>query len=531
MSCFNPMPLYANPPFRGLRLAASLGDGYTVRLNWYKAIPDRTDYTLAYNLYYSSIREDVFTEGIKYVVIDPNQVDGYIRELKPGDVYYFAVRATEFESSRVNLSQLPMAEGYRTYPAGELLTNMAFDSTYIHVRDVELFPNYGIVQVGAEIIGYSSRDLVDGYLITSVAERGLYGTEPRLHTTDGYDGVRWYDDPLVNYFKGFEDDNVAVETEHNAFDAKYAWNSIDGYKAINNDGILGIDPQPVEDSQEDFLRYCFSGYRRTHPADLLAGKCIGTYYGGEQCCADGYDGVARRIRGLTFQDHNNQREEILLETTGEPVVLVRRQWSGNTSIHYTNTRENTAYRGLDNHGTHMVTGYEQFFNSRRSDGRIMVRFGPAKEDLIRTEAGLESEMTFECWTMAFPPIRDSDFLIRFYEDGAEEFRYEVIDVTRNKTVLLETGAQKFTVKRVRKTDPIYQFGTIRDTSTIPTDVYTSLAGNASIVPHLHRVRINEGIVTLSQINQTTSINEGHNHPVRNGVVEVVLGHSHDLMLP
>lgn len=531
MSCFNPSPVYANPPFRGLKLAASLGDGYTVRLNWFRAYPDRNDYTIAYNVYYSTIREDVFTEGIKFVITDPLQLDGYVRNLKPGDVYYFAVRGTEFETNRVNLNSLPEAEGLKTYPAGALLTDMTAVTTQIHVQDVELFPPYGLLQIGAEILAYTSVDLVDGYLITSLADRGLYNTEPRLHTTDGYDGVRYYENPLVNYFKGFEDDNVAVEMEHNHFDGKYAWNSIDGYKGIIQEGIINTDPGPVEDSQQDFLRYCFSGYRRTHPADYLAGKCIGTYYGGEQCCADGYDGIGRRVRGLSFQDHNNQREEILLETTGRPVVLVRRQWSGKTSVHYENTRENTAHRGLDNHGTHMVTGYNQFFNPRRSDGRIMVRFGPAKEDLVRTDAGLESEMTFECWTMAYPPITDSDFIIRYYEDGTEEFRYEVIDVTRNDTVLIETGAQKFTVKRVRKTDPIYQFRVIADTATIPTEVYTSLSGNDAIVPHLHRVVVNEGTLTLAQINQTTSQQEGHNHPVINGVVQTVLGHTHAIIFP
>ena len=531
MSCFNPSPVYASPAFRGIKLAASLGDGYTVRLNWYKAQPDRSDFTVAYNIYYSTINEDVFTEGVKYVVPDANQVDGYVRDLKPGDVYYFAVRGTEFETGVVNLTALPQAEGQYTYPSGVLLSNIQFDTTSIPVQDVELFPAYGLVQIGAEIIGYSSIDLVDGYLISSIAQRGMYGTEPRLHTTDGYDGVRYYEDPLVNFFKGWEDGNIAIALEHNRFDGRYAWTQQDGYKQKNDDGILGIDPAPVDMSQEDFVRYCFSGYRRTHPADLLAGKCLGSYYGGEQCCADGYDGVARRIRGLSFTDHNNQRQEILLETDGEPVVLMRRMWKGNTSIHYTNTTENTAERGLDNHGTHMVTGYDQFFNSRRSDGRIMVRFGPAKEDLVREDAGLESKIVFECWTMAFPTLRDSDVIIRFNEDGTEEFRYEIADVTRNRTVLTESGAQKFTAVRIRKTDTVYQFRTIRNTATIPTEVFSGLSSSASIVPHLHRVVINEGITSLSQVNQTTSVGAGHNHPVINGVIQVVLGHTHDLILP
>jgi hypothetical protein len=267
---------------------------------------------------------------------------------------------------------------------------------------------------------------------------------------------------------------------------------------------------------------------------MLAGKCIGSYYGGEHFCADGYDGVGRQVRGLTFQDHMNQREELLLETDGRPCMLFKRMWEGKVSNTYINHRENTAHRGLDNYGTSMVHGYEQYFNDRRSDGKILVRFGPTKENIKRDEAGLENEFVVQCWTLVIPAIKDGDFIIRYDLNGVEEFRYEIIDVERNDTVLEGTGGQKFTAVRVRKTDPIYQVRAIHDTATIPEEVTTSIgmvSGPGGIPPHVHMIKINENITNVNQVNQTTSVMQGHNHPVISGEVQEVLGHTHTIVLP
>ena len=53
MGCFNPIPTYANPPFAGIKIASSLGDGYTIKIDWYQAYSQRLDYNVAYNIYYS----------------------------------------------------------------------------------------------------------------------------------------------------------------------------------------------------------------------------------------------------------------------------------------------------------------------------------------------------------------------------------------------------------------------------------------------------------------------------------------------
>ena len=208
-------------------------------------------------------------------------------------------------------------------------------------------------------------------------------------------------------------------------------------------------------------------------------------------------------------------------------------WSGKQSRHTSSTRENTTYRGIDTYGTSLVTGYEQYFNPRESDGKILVRFGPTKEDLKREEAGVENSYIANCWTLVTPTITDGDFIIRFNQDGTEEWRYEIVEVDRNRTMLFESGAQKFTAIRVRKTDPIYQVRSIRDTGTLPSEVLTSIGmviGPGGIPAHMHRCVVSEKTTSVHQINQITSIDQGHNHFVTNGVVGTILNHTHKILL-
>ena len=100
----------------------------------------------------------------------------------------------------------------------------------------------------------------------------------------------------------------------------------------------------------------------------------------------------------------------------------------------------------------------------------------------------------------------------------------------------DSGGQKFTAQRVRKFDPINEWRAIRDTSTMPRVVTTSVGfvpGPGGIAPHTHDIVVSEKIIALTQVNQTTSVNPpvgqgAHNHPIINGVVQMVLGHTHNI---
>lgn len=517
----------------GLRTVTNLGDGYSIFLEWHTSYQIPNVWELVYNLYWSTEQQNVFSDGVKFVA--RNQTSTTIRgNFKRGDIYYFAVRAAVHEPGTLLYNQLPQVDGLYMYPEAALRENISATDTIIPIDDASIMPSSGIVLIHAEPIAYSAVDLVNNNLILfSIDQRGVYGYEPRMHTTDGYDGVHQFEDSFVRIWRGFEDGNNAIALEEIRFDNQYARTNEDGYRdrvdIVTSQSNLDV----VDNNNAGFPSYDYAGWDRVHMSDYLSGNCVGTYFGGEYGCSDGYESDTA-LRGLGVQDHMLMREEYLLELTGEPVVLFKRMWKGKESQHHDSIRENTAYRGLDNFGTTLVSGYEQYFNPRRSDGKILVRFGPTKEDFKREEPGLENVFIPSCWTLVIPSIQDGDFLIRFNQDGTEEWRYEIIDVERNRVLLQETGQQKFTAIRVRKTDPIYQVRSIRDTSMFPTELLTSIsmiAGPGGIPPHAHRVIVNEGITSVGQINQMTSVAQGHNHPVQNGIVSVVLGHSHEIILP
>jgi hypothetical protein len=519
----------------GLRTVVCGGDG-SITLEWHKEYLTPNNWDLFYNLYWSTKLETVYSDGVKFV-LKPNTQSSYLSitisdsEFIPGKTYHFAVKGSGHEKNTLLFDQLVSSNintSLKIYPEAFLVRNMSAVDMIISVNDASVFPQAGIVLIGAELISYSNIDLVTNSLI--VSERGSYGYQPRMHTTDGYDGVRRYNDSLVRLWKGWEDSNTAIGMATIRFDEKYARTNQDGYREridiLTGTSNLGV----VDAANAGFPAYDQAGWDRTYIPDYLSGKCIGTYFGGEYGCADGSecDGA---VRGLSLQDHMNMREEYALEITGEPVVLFRRQWSGKQSQHTSSTRENTTYRGIDTYGTSLVTGYDQYFNPRRSDGKILVRFDPTKEDLKREDPGIENSCIPNCWTLVTPTIKDGDFIIRFNQDGTEEWRYEIIDVDRNRTALQESGRQKFTAVRVRKTDPICQVRSIRDTSTLPSEILTSIGmvpGPGGILAHMHRITLVNGIC----LSQLTSVDQGHNHQVdSNNIVGNVLGHSHNIIIP
>jgi hypothetical protein len=532
--CTFTKPMYAPNRKGGCEIAASKGDGYSIHIIWDQAAESVYGYELGYNVYYSTIREDVFTEGVKLVSIDDpsdDTFDGYVLDLTPGDVYYFAVKATQHDPAVFNFALLPNGfPGFKIYPEGLLLANIDELDMIIQISDIGQFPAFGVVQVGTEWIRYISKDIPSSSLI--VAERGFLGTNVRIHNTDGYDGVETRD-PIVKFWAGEEDDNLRVQQATASFSyPNIPFTRADGY-AVKQD-LITTNLGASDADMSDFPRYDFVGWHRTDPVRLLRGECIGTYYGGENFCADGYLGINRQLRGMSINEQAARREEVLLDAWGEPCVLVRRLWEGIRCSCVMQTNEQAEYRCVFCFGTGIIGGYQQFFNPRKSDGRIRVRFDPTQEDFKMENAGLENVFLPNCWTIVYPSIKDRDFLIRFDENGVEEFRYEILNVTRNILSEGKSGAQKFVAQRVRRTDPIYQWHSFRNTAARPETISTSiglLAGpNGTSIPHMHTVVINENIMAVSQINQTTSMSNGHTHQVISGIIQEAVGHQHSIIL-
>ncbi len=653
------MPFYPTPVRSGTFNVASLGDGYTISVSWRQAVPTVPANKIAYHIYYATVKNDVFTEGVKYVSIDDSLVANIIG-LIPGQNYFFCVRPVEYDGDLQDLTDLPIAyDNLRFYPSSLLSSDITSTDLTIPLLDVEGFPSTGIVRIGVELVQYLAVDsmnntlvvmggsagtpatfvdqgggdfytsaitntgdgyinsltaiplsnalsetwnilcvsvqrtilnaplpatakfiaigsisggLLDGYgnpfiwtandTVTSngifsfsieetttfvegdsfkiivdgatpgtTGGRGFNGTSASLHTTDGYDGRRFWD-ALVSLFTLGESsawDSISVCQSRFEY-PDYQYTVADGYHQVTKD-LLNSDYTQDDAANMDFPMYDFAGYHRTDPVQLLDGTCVGSYIGGEMGCIDKYGNV-QMLRGFSLQDQNSQRQEVLLSVDGRPAILIKRSRQGITCSCYLPSSEYADDRCPKCYGTKFVFGYEQYFNPRRSDGRILLRQGPTAETNKMTEAGLESEFPLDLWTLNVPTIHMRDVLVFFDVTGVnEEFRYEVAEVTRNQTILGMQGGQHLKAIRIRKTDPAYQIRVFHDSSMFPSKLNTSIGFVAGIPPHTHEIVISEKITSVNQINQTTAVSQGHNHPIVNGVVMEVLGHTHTIILP
>jgi hypothetical protein len=535
------LPYYLNPNINGLLSANSNGDGYSITLKWATAYPTIPGNKIAYNIYGSSdIAPDFSTEffNVSPILIS---LDGYtsvkIIDLTPGQPYHFAVRAAEYDPLFFDLHNLPSAySNLYVYPQSPLAEDITTTSSIISLIDTSDFPqnSSGTVKIGSELINYSSIS-GNNLILTNISlQRGFNNTVVNIHNTDGYDGYVYWSPVVIFWPVQSEEQNTKVFECWNRFDInQYAFTITDGYKQITKD-ILTTDTSGSDAINTGFPAYDFSGYHRTDPALILSGACIGSYIGGQTGCADSNTGVGMQVRGISIQDANTQRQEVLLSLTGEPVCLVNREWTGITCYCMLPSSEYPDARCLNCMGTGIVLGWKQFFDPRRSDGRIMVRFDPTVDDLVSTDSGLESTLQPNCWTLTVPTLKDRDFIVRFDEIGNEEFRYEILNVTRNKTLLNNTGAQKFVAQRIRKTDIIYQVNVFRNTAQFPRTLTTGISNSLGIPSHSHTFVVNEGSIVNMQ--QLTGVAAGHQHQILIGqdgklYVSTVVGHSHTLTFP
>jgi len=643
------MPFYPNPVRAGTDAVTALGDGTTINIKWFQAEHSVRTNKIAYQIYYSTIKEEVYAEGPKYVSID-GALQANIIGLTPGQEYFMAVRPLEYNPAIYNLTTLPVAhDNLRYYPNSILSANISSSALTIPLMDASEFPNSGIIKVGVELIQYTTKNTnnlivspstadtpvqlvlqpdgyysrVDGYvgdgyingltvisnsgaptenwrIVCSLVDGGTakfaaqgsisgprfdgygnpfiwqsdgytvsngvlsfnitqglsvfvpgdaflikiagavpgtiggrgYANHTALsHTTDGYDGYNYWD-PTVRIFTIGEDarwDRIFVSQARFEY-PHYAYTVADGYHQVIKD-ILSTDLSASDASNVTFPPYDYAGYHRTDPVQLLDGTCVGSYIGGEQGCIDQY-GNYQVLRGMSLQDQNTQRQELKLTVDGRDAILISRVNTGITCSCYLPSSEYPDDRCPICYGTKFVFGYEQYFNPRISSGRIKVRLSPTVENLKMREAGMESEFPLEMWTLTVPTIKTRDIIVLFDQDGInEEFRYEVSDVTRNNTILGLQGGQLMKTFRIRKFDPAYQVRIFRDSSMFPKKLNTSISFVPGIAPHLHEIVVNENIVSISQINQTTAVAQGHNHPIINGIVMEVLGHDHKIILP
>ena len=225
----------------------------------------------------------------------------------------------------------------------------------------------------------------------------------------------------------------------------------DGYgfdRMINSEGVLVSDYSANDNLF--FQGYDFCGFHDGRPDQTLSGKDdCGSYLGGE---VEGF-------RGFDLYERLIQQEEILLDSTGEPAILLKRIWNGLTCPCMDPRKVSPKIRSCPEcFGTGFVEGYSQYNYLRRKDRRIMVSFDETPEDLFYGEKEhLQQKYEPGAWTLPMPAIRDRDVLVRFDLNDNIGFFYEVLEVSRETIFNRKSGRQKLRLIRLDKTDIMYTY--------------------------------------------------------------------------
>jgi hypothetical protein len=322
-------------------------------------------------------------------------------------------------------------EGVYLIPQPTVITSQILDDdTIIEVESTDGFPSAGVLILNSnEVIRYTAK--TDTSFLVPTNGRGLNGTSQGIYLAGD----------SVTIFFGCQDQNSVIAMATPTYS--------DGYQSDREIQGVGLVVTDYEDNDKKFFQgFDFCGYHQALPQDIFQGKNdCGSYLGGE------FNG----LRGMNLFDRMLNREEVLLDQVGEPVILLKRVWNGQTCSCSDSRRMHPKVRSCKKcFGTGYVGGYEQYNYRRRSDGRLMVMFGDTTEDLnLSSQNHLAQEYKPNCWTLPNPAIRDRDLLVRFDFNNDIEFIYEVLNITKDKLFYRHYTRQRLALQRMDKTDIVY----------------------------------------------------------------------------
>lgn len=460
--CALPEPVWANNIFPGIKLVEDLAVGGAVRVSWHPATTPNGLSQTYYNIYVSTIRDNLFDRPIGITTALTVVISG----LQPGDAQYFGVRAAYYPEDIDITSLDQIGVDFYAYPTNTEVEE--FDGYYFNtdtgpmvVSSTDGFPDNGVIKVGSELITYGS--LTNSTFI--VSQRDTFDREALATHANG---------TAVSLFKGIEDLNQVYYRAMPTWDG-YATSPRlipDGYELPNSmqdaegfrvwkEDTLNEDHSVSEAEMIDINPQPFCGYRAQNFIGLFTRNQCGTYSGGR---SDGFGG------GIAIQEVNLQREEFLLSLTGEPISLLRLKTVGRQCPSFNLRTEHTHERCHLCFGTKILGGYDHYIHPRRyrSDranphGLFNARFSPYKNDLqLIGGRGLSQVDELSIWVPAVPFIKKRDIIIRYIFDEdqqllSEEFRYEVIFVNRGQIILGFDGKQEISMRKLDKTHSIYQF--------------------------------------------------------------------------
>lgn len=418
---------------RGLERVANLGIGDSVLLKWHKPFSRSYKGEAFFAIYQTENRLGIFDSLPKYIA-KPGKLNGNINGLTTGRLYAFAGRAFEVYADSFNPNGMNSHNDdfYLVPEPTTISSSVGISDLIINVESTNGYPDYGILLLNKlEVVRYTAK--TETSFILESGFRGLSGTSASIFITGD----------TVEIFFACQDKNSTIITAMPT--------ASDGYeidREINEVGTLVTDYS--DEDRKFFQGFDFCGYHRALPQKTLQGidDCP-SYLGGE------FNG----FRGFNLFDRMLNREEVLLDQTGEPVILLRRIWNGKTCSCANQRGQHPKVKSCNScYGTTFEGGYDQFLYRRRVDGRIMVKFGDTTEDLkLGVQTHMQVEYEPSCWTLPAPAVRDRDLIVRFDYTNDLEYIYEVLDVTKEKLVFRNFTRQRLRLKRLDKTDIVYTY--------------------------------------------------------------------------
>jgi hypothetical protein len=464
----------------GIQSVNDLGIGTSVELAWNTASAPVGFGNIYYNVYrgsslYSLTIGQPFGITENQTVIDPN--------LHPGDGYYYTVRAAYFINNLTLPEFTNISGGFYAYPD---TTTINEGDGYFSVNELGTlevlsttgFPSSGILKIASEALTYDSLTATT----FNITERDTLGSDVQVEYPNG---------TAVDFFKGVEDLNAVFYRTTPSWDSHTTpillplvpGDGYDGYQYLqDSDGYRSFPFDNVNEDHEDFENnnddvdpqsYC--GLRSDTFVELYQKTRCGTFQGGSNVMTTipGVNGgnPVRVGGGIDVFGAALQREEFLLGLTGEPFILLSRKGKGKACARLSHRHEHPHARCSLCFGTTFEGGYDRFVNARElrpgevnPNGFIQLRVQPYGDKApLKQDLGIDvSEVLLETWTLALPSIKVRDMLIKYTSDIEfgfleEEFRYEVVNVQRNKLLFGKEGAQKITLKRLAKSEMIYSF--------------------------------------------------------------------------
>jgi hypothetical protein len=420
--------------YQGVTRVIDIGIGDSLKVEWGTPVT-RYYGSDNYILIYENLGRLTIFDGLPRYIVSSDLTEAIISDLASGVTLYYGVRVMETYKDGLNLSGCEeLSPGIYFCPQEvEIDGDIEASDLRIKVTDVTGYPSAGYLIIESEVVKYTSIDSDTNEFIIPSGGRGLNNTVAGVYSSGD----------SVKLFTACKDDNTVI-----MFGTPTFHGDITSGRELDNIGLVVSDT--TEDDLRKFQGFDFCGYHQPLPQHVLQGKDdCGSYIGGENA----------GLRGMYLFNSMLDREEVLLDQVGEPIILLKRKWSGQICPCSDLRRQHPKIKSCGQcFGTGYLGGYLQFANMRRLDRRLMVKFKESAEDLkLGGHEHLEQAFEPSAWTLPMPAVRDRDLIVRFDSADNVEFIYEVLDVSKEKIMFRQHSRQNLRLKRLDKTDIIYQF--------------------------------------------------------------------------